>query len=218
MRLITIILTLSILVSCNLQKDPSYDKEAIALNNQAVGLLFKYPDSALKLLDMATDIDQMYYVAYSNKITIYCYEGNYEKATVACEKAVLAKPDVAEGVTLLGMLYDYTGQQDKAKDQYQTAIELFDKRIRASEKDNYANRLNRTLVLLLLGLEIEGQKEVHVLLQENPEDWLVQMLVEFDKVEYLDEILNQGKQTELRRKLELEAISPAGVSLPTPTD
>src|SRR5690606_26569825 len=126
--------------------------------------------------DKATKIDDRYYVAHNNKVTIYISQGNLDQAINSAKKGVKAKPDLAEAVTMLGMLYDYTGQTDKAKEQYQKAIGLYDNRLKKSDKDKQANRLNRVHTLLLLGNETEGQREVKNLLKENPDDFTIQML------------------------------------------
>lgn len=195
MRHINIILTLLTLltVSCNSQTHPDIDKEAIALNNQAIEIIHSDPDSALRLLDKATDIDKDYYVAYNNKVSVYCSKGDYDNAIKAAVQGLKVKPDLAEAVTMLGMLYDYTRQPDKAKEQYKKAIDLYDNRIATSDKDKQANRLNRAHALLLLGNETEGQKEVRELLKENPDDFTIQMLVDFNKNKYLNDLFEQKK-------------------------
>ena len=190
MRHIGIILTLLTLltVSCNSQTHNDFDKKAIALNNKAIEIMHSDPDSALRLLDKATNIDKNYYVAYNNKMSIYCSRGEYENAIKAAEQGLKVKPDLAESVTMLGMLYDYTGQPDKAKEHYQKAIDLYDNRIATSDKYKQANRLNRAHALLLVGKATEGQKEVRELLKENPDDFTIQMLVDFDKNKYLNDL------------------------------
>ena len=180
-------------VSCNSQTHSESHNEAIELNNQAIKIINSDPDSALILLDKATIIDKNNYVAYNNKVSVYCSKGDYENAIKAAEQGLKIKPDLAEAVTMLGMLYDFTGQPGKAKDQYQKAIDLYDNRISTSDKDKQANRLNKAHALLLLGNETEGQNEVRELLKENPDDFTIQMLVDFDKNKYLNDLFEHNK-------------------------
>ena len=178
--------------SCNSQNKQSYDKKAIALNNRASELMNTKPDSALILLNQATEIDPDYYLAHNNKINLFISKGEFDKAIESAEKGVKAKPDLAEAITMLGMLYDYKEQPDKAKEQYAKALEIYNRRLENSDKDVFANKLNRAHTLLLLEKQEEGQKEIERLLQENPNDPTIQMLVEFDKKEYLDDLFRQG--------------------------
>lgn len=195
MRHIYIILTILtfLTVSCNSQTHSDSDNEAIELNNQAIKIINSDPDSALILLDKATNINKKNYVAYNNKVSVYCSKGDYENAIKAAKQGLKVKPDLAEAVTMLGMLYDYTGQPDKAKEQYQKAIDLYDNRISTSDKDKQANRLNKAHALLLIGNKTEGQKEVQELFKENPDDFTIQMLVDFEKNKYLNDLFEHNK-------------------------
>ena len=193
MKLFNILLTITLLCSfsCNSQNKQSYDEKAIALNNRASELIITKPDSALILLNQATEIDPDYYLAHNNKINLFISRGEFDKAIESAEKGVKAKPDLAESVTMLGMLYDYKGQTDKAREQYTKALEIYNRRLENSDKNEFDNKLNRALTLLLLEKLEEGQKEIERLLQEYPNDSKIQMLVDFDKQQYLNNLFRQ---------------------------
>jgi len=163
----------------------------MAYNNKAVELLINNPDSALLLLNKATEIDTTNYIAFNNKTSLYCSKGDYQNAIFSANQGIKAKPDLAESVTFLGMLYDYTGQFEKAKEQYQIAIEIYNQRITSAGKNEFANKLNRAHTILLLGDQKEGEREVQELLFENPDDSTIKMLIDFDKVKYLNEIFTK---------------------------
>jgi tetratricopeptide (TPR) repeat protein len=188
-----IILTITTFLtfSCNSLTKENYKKEAIELNNRAIELMVSNSDSALLLLNKATVIDETYYVAHNNKVNIYISNGDFDQAIHSAKKGVKAKPDLVEAVTILGMLYDYTGQTDKANEQYQKAIDLYNIQLTISEKDKKENRLNRAHSFLLLGNKAEGQKELQQLLIENPDDFTIEMLVDFDKDRYLNDLFGQ---------------------------
>ena len=100
MRKINVIVFLTFLaVSCNSQSNSHYDKKATELNNRAVNMILDNPDSALILLDQATDIDSNYHVAYGNKVSVYLSQKDFENAIKSAEKGLIAKPDLAELAT-----------------------------------------------------------------------------------------------------------------------
>ncbi len=188
-----IILLISVLISfsCDSQNEQGYDKKAIALNNYATELMLNKPDSALLLLNEATEIDPDYYLAHNNKINLFITKGEIDKAIRSAEKSVELKPNIAEAVIMLGMLYDYNGNTDKAKEQYSKALDIFKKRLETSDKNKFENRLNRAYALLLLGEKKEGKTEIQKLLQENPNDYTIQILADFDKEQYLTDLFRQ---------------------------
>jgi tetratricopeptide (TPR) repeat protein len=177
-----------LIVSCNSKTSETFDEEAVALNNQATEIMIVNPDSALILLDKAIEIDPNFSAAYSNMATIFCSKGDYENAIKSANLLTKVDPDLAEAVTFLGMLYDFTGQPDNARVQYQRAIELYNKRLSTTAKNKQANRFNRAHVLLLIGDQSTGGQEVQSLLHENPDDSTIQMLVDFDKDKHLSAI------------------------------
>ena len=162
--------------------------QAVLLNDRAVEIRLDKPDSALYLLDQAIQLDPDYYLAYSNKSSVLLQLGQQVKAIEALKNAVELKPELAEMVVSLGMLYDYTNKPEKAKAEYQKALQLFTARIKNTNKHLVENKMNRAMVLLLLGDKEQGQKEIDQLLQADPENELLQMLVQFDKEEYFKQI------------------------------
>ncbi len=191
--IIILIVATFLIFSCISQTKTNYNQEAIELSNRAAEIMLSNPDSALILLNKATKIDKTYYVAHNNKVNIYIARDDFDQAINSAEQGVYAKPDFAEAVTMLGMLYDYTSQTDKAKEQYLRAIEIYDSRLAKSNKNKKANRVNRAQTLLLLSNNTEGQKEVYKLNKEYPNDFTIQMLVDFDKFKYLSDLFTQEK-------------------------
>jgi tetratricopeptide (TPR) repeat protein len=146
-------------------------------------------DSALTLLNKATDIDSNYYIAFGNKVSIYASTGDYKQAIVNSQQVLRIKPDLAEAVVFLGILYDKSGQIKEAKEQYNLAIRLFDKRLLVSDKNQKANKINRVLGLLLVGEQTKGMEEIKKLQNEYPNDLDLKALNDFDKGKHIDELL-----------------------------
>ena len=170
------------------QGSHSFDKRAIELNNNAVSLMSTDDyNGALLLLDSAIQIDSSYYYAYLNKVNIYCSQKHYHKAIEYSKHAIREKPDLAESVMFLGMLYDKIGEPEKAKRQYQLAIEVFNNRISLSDKNRNSNKINRACALYLLDPE-KGKTEIEKLFKSNPNDVTLQILKEFGKENLLAEI------------------------------
>lgn len=171
--------------------DKNYDQKAISLNNRATELIHKEPDSALTLLNKAIDIDETYHVAHMNKVNIYVSKGDFDQAIKSAEQGVNSKPELAESVTMLGMLYDYTGHRNKAQEQYSRALDIYNSRLKNSDQDKKENRVNKAHTLLLLDRTSEGKNEVDKLITEYPDDMTIQMLVDFEKDKYLNGLFGQ---------------------------
>lgn len=177
-----------ILGACNSQTI-EFDKKAVLLNEGAVNIMSTNRDSALTLLNKATDIDSNYYIAFGNKVSIYASTGDYKQAIVNSQQVLRIKPDLAEAVVFLGILYDKSGQIKEAKEQYNLAIRLFDKRLLVSDKNQKANKINRVLGLLLVGEQTKGMEEIKKLQNEYPNDLDLKALNDFDKGKHIDELL-----------------------------
>jgi Tfp pilus assembly protein PilF len=189
---IFILLPIILTVSCITQTDKKNKQEAINLNDQAIKLMTENPDSALILLDKAIEIDNSNYIFHSNKANIFIARKDYARAISSVEKAVEVKPDLAESVMFLGMLYDRNNQNEKAKKQYEKAVILYDNRIEKHDQYEQSNRMNRAVTLIFLGQVEQGKNELKKLLSDNPDDMTLQHFQDFDKEMYLNEIL--GKQ------------------------
>jgi len=186
---ISLLILITILQSCKGQdNNPDYNPKAIEFNNKAVQLMQRMEyDSALILFYKAIDIDKNYYLPYSNMTGIYLSRKQFDKALQASDKVVEIKPDLAEGWTFAGMLYDSQGDSLTAKKYYNKSIEIFDNRINNPEKkkDLTANKLNRAVSLILLGQEVEGNDELRKLRTENPDDLMIDEFIKINKQDYI---------------------------------
>ena len=193
-RLITINLILILFISCSGQdKKESYNPKAIDLNNKAVQLMQRFEnDSALILFDKAIEIDNNYYLPHSNKCGIYIGRKQFDKALQESEMVIKKKPDLAEGWTFAGMLYDKQGDTLTAKKYYKKSIEIFDDRIKNPEKKDQltANRLNSAFSLILLGQEAKGKDELRKLKVENPDNLMIDEFLKISKQDYIRQIFD----------------------------
>ncbi len=191
---IPILILVAILHSCKGQyRIPEYNPKAIDYNNKAVQLmqLMEY-DSALILLNKAIGIDKNYYVPYSNMTEIYLSRKQFDKALQACDKVVEIKPDLAEGWTFAGILYDRKGDSSTAKKYYKKSIDIFDNRINNPDKkkDLFANRLNHAFAMILLGQDKAGKDEMRILKSENPDNMMFDTILNFNKEDYIRQVID----------------------------
>lgn len=180
---------LILFISC--QSDKKYVPEAVELNKIGEELIkFNRYDSALFVLDKATKIDSSYYVAYGNKVLIYCELGNYKKALFEAEKQVKAKPDLAEGWMFAGMLHDGLGDTTKAQQYYLKSIDLYMKRFSISDtsKNAISTRINLATALILSGDEKNGREEFLKIKTEHPKTRAINQLINTTKKDFIDQI------------------------------
>ena len=191
MRALSFTLIISSLYLTSVGQD--FDKTAIALNNQASELMVlgAYNDSALILLDKAIEIEPDYHVAYGNRANIFVQKRDFPKAIESMQKSVLAKPDLAEGVCMLAMLYDHVGQEKLATLNYRKAIEIYDARLESHDKLKLSNEMNRAWTFVLLGETEKGMKELKGLLIKNPGDMTLNMFVNLKKQEFLENMFGK---------------------------
>ena len=108
-QLLIALLTLTILLSCKSQTEKTdFNSKAVELNNKA-GEYYQIGefDSSLYYFDKAIELDETYYLPHSNKVNIYLSRKDYKKALSESEMVLKKKPDLAEGWTFTGMLYDF---------------------------------------------------------------------------------------------------------------
>ena len=190
----TLVYILLIFSSCNGQKKDVYNPKAIGLNNRAVEFIkTEQYDSALIYLDKAIKIDTTYYLAYGNKVTVYCTLKNFKDASLIAEKVIEVKSDLAEGWKFAGMLKDKLGDTLSAVKYYKKSIEIYDERIANPDKQRYlkANKLNRAVSYLLIGQEETGHNEIKKLKELYPSDTFLDDLLKINKQEYLKQIFRE---------------------------
>ena len=128
-------------------------------------------DSALHYFDKAIYADSNYYLPHSSKSQIYLFQGQYDKAFAETELIIRIKPDLAEAWTAAGALIENQGDTVKAMEYYRKSVELYDARISDPDKVDAlpANKLNRSVSLILIGEEQDGKDDMIKIGKEFPE-------------------------------------------------
>ena len=183
------------LVCAGQDKKENYHPKAIEINNKAVELKQKFKnDSALILFDKAIELDKTYYLPHANKVAIYLDRNDYNKALSECKISLRLQPDYAEGWVLAGTLYDLKGKTKSALQYYQKSLELYNKRISdSSKKSNIkSNKLNRAVVLVLIGQEKEGRQALMQLKSEYPDMNIVDEFLKLSKKDYILQLAHKN--------------------------
>lgn len=140
-------------------KSRKFNQVSVELNNKALRLwqkeiLKEKPDSNIKalvisLLDSAITVDSSFYAAYSNKTNILLGYGRTQEAIETMGKCIKNRPGFAEGIDLLGMVYEGNGNKKEAIKNYEKALAVYRKCFK--EKHDFTDYGNGIMTLLQLG-------------------------------------------------------------------
>ena len=144
-----------------------YSKDVIELNNQAVELQGQDPQKALSLYDEAIGKDPKYYIAHTNKAQLLLSQKRYQEAAECLQVATSLRPRVAEYYVGRAFCLQRLGDTREAKRQLRCALSAYDYRI--EEAENPWTRLNRALVLFLLGRRTLAEEEIKSVGLEPPD-------------------------------------------------
>ncbi|MGE5354033.1 MAG: tetratricopeptide repeat protein [Acidobacteriota bacterium] len=158
-------------------KSMDFNPVSMELNNKALSfwqkeMLKEKPDSSvavlvISLLDSAITADSSYYLAYDNKANILLGYGRTLEAIETMEKCIKNIPDFAEGIDLLGMVYEFIGSKKEAIKNYEKALAVYRKRF--TEKHDFNDYSNGIITLLQLGRKKEAESLVNNLPGEFPD-------------------------------------------------
>lgn len=156
MKYFCIGLFLFVTTSCNAQdKNVSVNKEAIALNNEAVQVSIYGSGNrhdnlvrANQLLDSAINIDPSYVIAYGNKIQNLLSLKEYHLALDWSDSLLSIKPGSAEILTGKGLIYDKLGDTSRAQANYNTGNQIYKTRYNSDHSINNLKSLAFNYYLL----------------------------------------------------------------------
>ncbi len=128
-----------------------------------------------------------FYYAYLNKANILKGLGKYDAAIKTLEELLKVKEDYPEAIFIMGLIYEKTGNMDKAKQKYKRALKAYADYLKtpmATEQD----KTNEALVLLFIEGKEKALKRINEQIKENPENnnLLIdkQIIEQFNRVEY----------------------------------
>ena len=192
-RIITLSLIAIVAIFCiGQEKKENYNSKAVKMNNKAIELMrkFKNDSAALILFDKAVELDKTYYLPHFFKGVIYLNRNDLNKALFEYETSINLKPDCSECWLMAAMLYDLKGETKNALKYYQKCIDLVDSKISDPDKKNKIKsyRLNRAILLVLIGQEKEGKQEMSQLKSEYPDMKEIDFCLKMSKKEFLNKL------------------------------
>jgi tetratricopeptide (TPR) repeat protein len=172
--ILLIISLLGFLICCN--SDKKINQKAIDLNNQAYKFLrYSDPtpeqiDSAILLLDKATDIDKDYYTAYINKFPFLFYKKDYKRLLETNSQIQRINPDAPIWKAQEGFIYDLMGDSVKAFNIYSIAVSRYDSIIKTDTSIGFDFKFQLLDLLILAGEENRAKLEYENLKSEYPDN------------------------------------------------
>lgn len=201
-----LLITLFVLTSCSSKNErrnrPS--ATAIKLNDSAAAFMMRLKqgnrqqgnlDSALILLDKAIAIDQDYFIAYSNKVAVYCRQGNFSKAAETAKQLERIQPQNPEAIFELGFLLEKTGKVKEAREKYQKALSLNKKKLKELDSQNkqyLSIQINYALNLIFSNKEDEGKRELNDVLKKDPNNLPAKILYGQTRTEILQQLISKN--------------------------
>lgn len=135
MNYLLILALLLMMTSCDEENTLNHHKpnpKAIELNNLAIEIgLFKREDSididsALILLNRATDMDSLYYLAYENKFQFLLRKNDFQGLMDNFDEMERLQPKNPHVLMRKGLVYELFGKQDEAMEMYEKGIKAYD--------------------------------------------------------------------------------------------
>ena len=144
-------------------------------------------NEALIYSNIAIEKKKDFYYAYLNKANILKGLGKYDAAIKTLKELLKVKEDYPEAIFIMGLIYEKTGNMEKAKQEYKSALKSYENYLKtpmATEQD----KINKDLVLLFLERKENSLKRINEQIKENPDNSNLlidkQIIEKFNRVEY----------------------------------
>ena len=181
--MLTIIGLVVMFWSCSAQ-NMERDTLAVELNDMGVEYMMQgnsimgtefLLDSAVLCFSEAIQIDSTYKMAYGNLASCYHTMGNYEAFLEISDLAVAHFEDDSELIYLRGMAYGCNGMYKEAQQDFESALKLYDKKLKKSW--TAFDEINRACTLLLLNRQNEGIENLEAVKEKDDliKDWIEQL-------------------------------------------
>lgn len=187
----SLILLLSVIISCKNSHRHIPSKECISLNNQGNDSLMDYPMNGEKALNKAIDLfkqalkcDSNYFIAYMNLANAYDHKHSYNEEMIIYNKVLTLVKNDPIILSLKGMLFEKMNHLDSAKNTYDLASATFKKRLRNKPDDINLIRGIIELKAVTAGKEA-AFKEIDGQIKRNPQ-LSSQLLIEYDIFRYFN--------------------------------
>lgn len=152
------------------------DSNAMALNDQAMKLHIFGPndslllDSAIYLLDKATNMDSNYFIAYSNKIMYLFMKGDWDRALETNRKIRDLQPGVPNWIMREGWINEMLGKTSQANYYYKEGVISFEELLSDSSKYHWTIEFDYAHALVFVDQYEQGEMVIEKLQKQYPNE------------------------------------------------
>ena len=151
------------------------NSESIELNNKALEIskFQRYDtlkvDSALLLLDKATELDSLYFLGYANKVQFLMFKQDFQRLLENNKKIRELRPNQPNWIIQHGLILELSDEIDKANKEYKIGINEYEKIMNSDANLSWEFELEFAQSLVIANNYEEAQKIINRLKKENPD-------------------------------------------------
>lgn len=187
MRVIILLNILLVVVSCNqvssdsseqlnnvITEDHQPNPKAKEYNDQALEFLLSNDmnilrvDSAIALLDKATELDSLYFLAYSNKIHFLMTKRDFPRLLQTNAELIKLRPEQPSWLIQRGLILELSGDIEKAKTIYTKGIKEYESSLNSDIGSSWEYKLEYAQSLEMANEHNQARKIILKLKKEYP--------------------------------------------------
>lgn len=157
------------------QLDYKPNQESIELNKKALEITMFHRDdsikvdSAISLLDKATELDSLYFLGYVNKIQFLMLKDDYKRLLETNRKIIELRPHQLNWRIQRALILELSGEVDKANIEYGKGINLYEEIITLESNYSVEFQLEFAQSLVLANNYEKAVNIINRLRDENPD-------------------------------------------------
>ncbi len=157
------------------QSDYKPNAESIELNNKALEITMFHRDDSIKvdsailLLDKATEIDSLYFLGYSNKIQFLMIKQDYPRLLETNKRIKELRPNQPNWIIQRALIFELSGEIDKANSEYKKGINEYEQIMDSEAELSWEFELEFAQSLVMANHYDKAQEIINKLKKENPD-------------------------------------------------
>jgi len=188
MNKILFLILASIAISCGQEQSDTQGKiekesrseykpnpESIELNNKALEISMFHRDDSLKvdsaiiLLDKATEIDSLYFLGYANKIQFLMIKQDFPRLLETNKRIRELRPNQPNWIIQRALILELSGEIDKANTEYKKGINEYEQIMNSESDLSWEFELEFAQSLVMANHYDKAQEIINKLKKENPD-------------------------------------------------
>ncbi len=156
------------------QGEHNPNPEAIELNNKALEITMLHRDdsakvdSAILLLDKATEIDSLYFLGYSNKVQFLMIKKDFSRLLETNQRIRQLRPNQPNWIIQRALILELSGEIDKADTEYEKGINEYEEIMNSEKNLPWEFELEFAQNLVLANNYNKALEIINRLKKENP--------------------------------------------------